>query len=142
MKKPILVCLAVLTGILAAEPPNFQLTDGNIVSKDDPNFTAKTAVSTVIIARLNPKMPAFSRAMPTIPMTKYREVQLAENEKRLPFTVSMFGRPPEQSVTGYVRLSDNAIFIFRPEKKDYISSTLDPRFAPEKEIKVDPKKPT
>ena len=41
----------------------------------------------------------------------------------------------EAVVTGYVRISDNAIFISRPEKKDHIRSTLDPRFAsPEKPI--------
>jgi hypothetical protein len=141
MRTPILICLAALTGIFAAEPPSFQLTNGNIISKDDPNFSAKTAVSTVIIARLNPPRPSFSRAMPTIPTTSYEEVQLADNEKRLPFTVKMMFGPPEQSVTGYVRLSDNVIFIFRPEKKDYIRSTLDPRFAPKKEIRVDPEKP-
>ena len=56
-----------------------------------------------------------------------------DGEERLPFTVTMLGK--EAVVTGYVRISDNAIFISRPEKKDHIRSTLDPRFAsPEKPI--------
>lgn len=53
---------------------------------------------------------------------------MVAGEERLPFTVAMRGR--EAEVSGYVRVSDNAIFISRPEKKDHIRSTLDPRFAP------------
>jgi hypothetical protein len=44
------------------------------------------------------------------------------------------------SVTGYVRIAANAIFLSRPEKKDYIRSTLDPRFAPQREIRTEPQK--
>ena len=47
----------------------------------------------------------------------------------------------EAAVTGYVRIADNAIFLFRPEKKDHIRSTLDPRFAPPKEVRIEPEKP-
>jgi len=148
MKKKTLLCLAALTGILAAEPGVIQLLDQGIlpnagpVSKPDPNATAKAVVMSNIVARLQPTVPRFSRMITPTPFASYGEVQLADNEKRLPFSISMVGAPPEQSVSGYVRLSDNAIFIFRPGKKDYIRSTQDPRFAPEKEIKVDPKKPT
>jgi hypothetical protein len=45
------------------------------------------------------------------------------------------------SVTGYVRIAANAIFLSRPEKKDYIRSTLDPRFAPPKAVTIEPEKP-
>ena len=71
-------------------------------------------------------MPPFSRATMSYP--SYRAVELVDGEERLPFTVKMLGS--RDSVTGYVRIADNAIFLFRPEKKDHIRSTLDPRFAP------------
>lgn len=76
--------------------------------------------------------------MPVLP--SYQVVERVENEERMPFTVSI--QRPSSSLSGYVRLSDNAIFIFRPETKDYIPSTLDPRFAPPKEIRIEPVKPT
>lgn len=130
MKKPTLLCLAVITGILAAEP----------VSKPDQLASAHAAVATQISARLSPpSLPPFSRAMPRRPIPIYQAVELVDNEKRLPFTIAMGGR--QASVSGYVRLSDDAIFIFRPEKKDHIRSTLDPRFAPKEEPRPDPKKP-
>ncbi len=50
--------------------------------------------------------------------------------------MQMLGKGAE--VTGYARIADNAIFISRPEKKDHIRSTLDPRFAPPKEIRTEP----
>lgn len=71
--------------------------------------------------------------------TADRVVELVDGEERLPFTVTMLGK--EAAVTGYVRIADNAIFLFRPEKKDHIRSTLDPRFAPPKEVRIEPEKP-
>jgi hypothetical protein len=53
--------------------------------------------------------------------------------------MQMLGKGAE--VTGYVRIAANAIFISRPEKKDHIRSTLDPRFAPQREAVIIPKKP-
>ena len=47
----------------------------------------------------------------------------------------------EAAVTGYVRIADNAIFLFRPEKKDHIRSTLDPRFAPPVKMAVEREDP-
>jgi hypothetical protein len=48
--------------------------------------------------------------------------------------MQMLGKGAE--VTGYARIADNAIFISRPEKKDHIRSTLDPRFAPQREAVI------
>lgn len=147
MKTTTLLCLAGLTGILAAEQSEIRLIEPSIFpnpsagAKLDPYAAAKAVVSTEIIARLQPTMQPFSRAIAPMPYPTYTEVQLAENEKRLPFFVSMRGGRKEEIASGYVRLSDNAIFIFRPDKKDYIRSTLDPRFAPAKVDKVIPKTP-
>lgn len=75
-----------------------------------------------------------------IPIPSYRAVELVDGEERLPFTVAMLGS--RDTITGYVRIADNAIFISRPEKKDHIRSTLDPRFAPVTKIVALPEDPT
>jgi len=140
MKTKILPCLAALTGLLSAEPRLVQAPiDLNLapVSNPEPNASARMAVMTQIVARLQPaSMPPFSRA--TISYPRYRAVELVDGEERLPFTVKMLGS--RDSVTGYVRIADNAIFLSRPEKKDHIRSTLDPRFAPQREIRTEPQK--
>ncbi len=140
MKTKVLPCLVALTGLLTAEP--VRIIDLNVigVSNTEPNAPARTAVMAQIVARLQPaSMPPFSRAVVVTPYPSYRAVELVDGEERLPFTVQMLGKGEE--VTGYVRIADNAIFIFRPEKKDHIRSTQDPRFAPPKEIRIVPEKP-
>lgn len=140
MKTKVLPCLAALTGLLTAEP--VRIIDLNVigVSNTEPNAPARTAVMTQIVARLQPPPTAvFSRAISISPYPSYRAVELVDGEERLSFTVTMLGKGSE--VTGYVRIADNAIFIFRPEKKDHIRSTLDPRFAPPKELRIEPEKP-
>lgn len=74
------------------------------------------------------------------PYPSFRAVELVDGEERLPFTVQMLGS--RDNVTGYVRIADNAIFISRPETKDHIRSTLDPRFAPVTKIVALPEDPT
>jgi hypothetical protein len=141
MKTKILPCLAALTGLLSAEPRLVQAPiDLNLVpvSNPEPNAPARMAVMTQIVARLQPaSMPPFSRA--TISHPHYRAVELVDGEERLPFTVQML--ESRVTVTGYVRIADNAIFIFRPEKKDHIRSTLDPRFAPPVKIAAEREDP-
>lgn len=138
--KPTLVCLAIVSGLLAAEPLTLQPPGSAAVAKPDATDSARMAVQATIVSRLQPSYPRFSRAMTMPALPLYQVVERVENEDRLPFTVST-GRA-KLSVSGYVRLMDNAIFIFRPETKDYIPSTLDPRFTPAKEIKIEPVKPT
>ena len=143
MKTKILPCLAALTGLLSAEPRLVQAPiDLNLApaSNPEPNAPARMAVMTQIVARLQPAaLPPFSRAIAVTPYPNFRAVELVDGEERLPFTVQMLGS--RDSVSGYVRIADNAIFLFRPEKKDHIRSTLDPRFAPPKEIRIEPEKP-
>ena len=143
MKTTVLPCLAALTGLLAAEPLriiDLAQLENEPVSSTEPNAPARMAVMTQIVARLrSPKMPPFSRAMPVTPLPSFRPVELVDKEERLPFTVSMMGRGAE--ITGYVRIADNAIFIHRPETKDHIRSTLDPRFAPPGKTRTEPQDP-
>jgi hypothetical protein len=144
MKNTILPCIAALTGLLSAEPrPIIDLTqipNAGLVSNTEPNAPARMAVMTQIVARLQPPaIPPFSRAVVVTPYPSFRPVELVDGEERLPFMVTMMGRGAE--VSGYVRVSDNAIFIHRPDKKDHILSTQDPRFAPAKEVVVNPQKP-
>lgn len=139
MKTQTLYCLAVLTSVLAAEPYT-QVPNNAPAPKVGTLAGAQAAVQSQIVSRLQPHYPPFSRALPMPAVAGYQIVQRVENEERLPFTVSI--SRSLLSVSGYVRLSDNAIFIFRPETKDYISSVQDPRFAPVKEIQMQPVKPT
>ena len=138
--KPTLFCLAIVTGLLAADPLFVQIPNSGPVSKPEPLNAAQMAVQTTIVSRLQPSYPKFSRAMPMPAIPSYQVVERVGNEDRLPFTVSI--RWPQLSVSGYVRISDNAIFIFRPETKDYIPSMLDPRFGPAKEVRIEPVKST
>jgi hypothetical protein len=144
MKTTVLPCLAALTSLLAAEPrpmiDRTQIPNAGLVSNPEPNAPARMAVMTQIVARLQPPaMPPFSRAVVVTPHPSFRPVELVDGEERLPFMVTMRGRGAE--VSGYVRVSDNAIFIRRPEKKDHIRSTLDPRFAPPEKAVAKPKDP-
>lgn len=138
--KPTLVYLAIVSTLLAAEPLTIQPPGSVPVSKPDVLDAARMAVQTTIVSRLQPSYHTFSRASPMPALPFYQIVERFENEDRLPFTVSI-GRS-KLSVSGYVRLMDNAIFIFRPETKTYIPSSLDSRFAPAQEIKNVSVKPT
>jgi hypothetical protein len=131
MKPPTLVCLTLLTGLLAAEPIIPPVLNQVPMSAPVPYPSARMAVETEIVARLRPSLPAFSRVSPPVVMPSYQQLVKVGDEERLPFTISISNHfKPQSSVTGYVRVSDNAIFIYRPEKTDHIRSTLDPRFAP------------
>ncbi len=137
MKKPTLVCLILVTGLLAAEPLIPPILNQVPTSIPVPHAMARMAVETEIVSRLRPSLPSFSRVSPPIVMPSYQQLVKVGDEERLPFSISISNHFQSQSgVSGYVRLSDNAIFIYRPEKTDHIRSTLDPRFAPVKGTKV------
>lgn len=143
MKKPALVCLILVTGLLAAEPLIPPILNQVPMSAPVPHATARMAVETEIVSRLRPSLPAFSRVSPPIVMPSYQQLVKVGDEERLPFTISISNHfKPQSGVSGYVRVSDNAIFIYRPEKTDHIRSTLDPRFAPVKGTRVEADKQT
>lgn len=103
---------------------------------------ARKAVQTVIIPRLDRSVPPFSRVRPPQPSARFHKLILAEAEKRLPFEIlePQFSRiqlgtepaQPKVMVSGYVRLSDKAIFVFDTKTQKHVRSDLDPRFAPQK----------
>lgn len=137
MKRSILSCLAIITVLVAAEPAlNVVPTNQPIA---DPVAEARNAVQWQIAMRLQPKYPPFSRAIMTTVIPQFLAVEEVEKEKRLPFLINATRGVPE--VKGYVRLSDNAIFLYRPDTKDYIPSTQDPRFGPPPSLKVEVVKP-
>ncbi|OYU59368.1 MAG: hypothetical protein CFE30_25890 [Bradyrhizobium sp. PARBB1] len=137
MKPPTLVCLTLITGLLAAEPIIPPVLNQVPTSVPVPYPSARMAVETEVVARLRPSLPSFSRVSPPVVMPNYQQLVKVRDEERLPFTISISNHFGQQSgVTGYVRVSDNAIFIYRPEKTDHIRSTLDPRFAPVKGTRI------
>ena len=139
MKPQTLVCLTLITGLMAAEPvaplvaPSGVPPVLNLPAPPVPHAAACALVETEIVSRLRPTLPPFSRVSPPMVIPSYQQLVKVGNEERLPFTISISNHFQQQdSVSGYVRLSDNAIFIYRPDKTDHIRSTLDPRFAPVK----------
>ncbi len=143
MKTPTLVCMTLITGLLAAEPLIPPILNQVPTSVPVPHPAARMAVETEIVARLRPSLPSFSRVSPPVVMPNYQQLVKVGDEERLPFTISISNHFVQQSsVTGYVRVSDNAIFIYRPEMTDHVRSTLDPRFAPVKGMSTQPDKQT
>ena len=109
-------------------------------TKPGPDPQARQAVQTQIVARLHRSVPPFSRVMPPMPEARYHDLILADGEKRLPFEVleprrirTLPGTAPAGRavmVSGYVRLSDQAIFVFDTKTRKHIPAAKDPRFAP------------
>jgi len=106
-------------------------------SKPAPPADARLVVQTQIVARLRSSFPPFSRVAPPQPEALYHDLILADGEQRLPFEVrepralrTSLEPGPSILVSGYVRLSDKAVFIFDPKTQKHIPATLDPRFAP------------
>jgi hypothetical protein len=136
MKRSILSCLAIIS-VVAAEP-TIKVTPSN-QPITDPVATARSMVQWHVAMRLRPEYPPFSRAIAPIVTPQFLAVEEVEKETRLPFLINATRGVPE--VKGYVRLSDQAIFIYRPDTKDYIPSTLDPRFGPPPSLKIRVEKP-
>ena len=131
MKRIILVKLAIISALVAAEPLTLKQLE-----EIDPSAKARAAVYNEISYPLRPKYAPFSRAIAMPPPAQFLAVEEVNQEKRLPFLINA-GRDHAE-IKGYVRLSDNAIFLYRPETKDYVPSSQDPRLKrePEPIIKV------
>lgn len=136
MKRSILSCLAIIT-VVAAEPTINVLPANQPIT--DPIVAARSAVQWQIANRLRSEYPPFSRAVAPMVIPQFLAVEEVENEKRLPFLISAARGVTE--MRGYVRLSDRTIFLYRPDTKDYIPSTQDPRFAPAPAPKIEVEKP-
>ena len=129
MKTNILSILTITAALVAAAPDSQE--------KQDPLEAAKRAVEIEIVARVvaaNPQKwsrPSFSRVQMTRkPRATYQAPLLADGEERLPFSLPLEPHGKNSSIlTGYVRLSDQRIFLLDPATKMYRAAQEDPRFA-------------
>ena len=119
-----------------AEPVNVPLpslivpVDPNSANNpSDPHSQAKFAVQQEVVAKLMPRRHRFSRAAPRFPSPSFQPPLLVEGEKRLPFKVVDRFSQESSLAAGYVRLSDNAIFIVDPSSGKHRPIHEDPRFA-------------
>lgn len=122
-KSTIIIALvaAAAAGLLHAEPPR------PLPAEDQ----AKLKVQSEILAKISPQAVLFSRAAP-MPRENLRfEPQiLVENESRLPFAVvPVFPAKPKTPpiLQGYVRMSDQAIFLIDTSTGQHVPAAQHPR---------------
>lgn len=126
MKKTssILVLIAAAT-LLHAAPPQPQAS---------PEDLAKRKVATEIYAKVNKQSSPFSRSdLGPSHQLEFQPQMLVEKEARLPFTIVRSRlRDPKATaeIQGYVRLSDQAVFLLDPQTGQHRPASEDPRFAP------------
>lgn len=112
-----------------------------------PEDQAMRKVNAEILTKVSPPVQPFSRVAPVNRHVLEFQPQLAvEGESRLPFAIKP--RPDDKQTSppalleGYVRLSDQEIFLYVAETKAYVPRSQHPRFAPKPPAKVDPQRPT
>lgn len=108
---------------------------------------ARRKVNLEILAQVSPPERPFSRTSRVQRhLLEFQPQQLVSGEARLPFVIKP--RPDGKEVAppvlleGYVRLSDQQIFLFVEETKAYVPASQHPRFAPKPPMKADPPRPT
>ena len=127
--------LAVAT-LLHAAPPADPLPPAEL---------AKQKVSVEIFQKVSPPARPFSRVMPVPGHTlEFQPELLVQGEARLPFTI----RPRQTgkevmpvALEGFVRLADQAIFLYNAETKSHVPASEHPRFAPKPPLILVPAKP-
>ena len=127
--------LAVAT-LLHAAPPADPLPPAEL---------AKQKVSVEIFQKVSPPARPFSRVMPVPGHTlEFQPELLVQGEARLPFTI----RPRQTgkevmpvALEGFVRLGDQAIFLYNAETKSHVPASEHPRFAPKPPLILVPAKP-
>ena len=136
-----ILTLIAITALLHAAPPQAPASTAEDL--------AKRKVALEIHTKVNTISGRFSRAMPTPShQLEFQPPMLVKEESRLPFTISRSRGPkatPE--LQGYVRLSDQAVFLLDPKTGNYRPAREDPRFAPPPQQqdlplpKIEPAKP-
>lgn len=132
-KSSILLLIAVTT-LLHAAPPQPQAS---------PEDQAKRKVATEIYTKVNTYSGRFSRIgpMPSHQL-EFQAPTLVNEENRLPFTITPSRNPKvSPQLQGYVRLSDQEIFLLDPKTGSHRPACEDPRFAPPLPPKIEPAKP-
>ena len=100
-------------------------------------------VSAEIFSKVNIYSGRFSRVGP-IPSHRleFQPQMLVKEENRLPFTITpVRNQKVMPQLQGYIRLSDQQIFLLDLKTGNYRPATEDPRFAPSPPPKVVPSKP-
>lgn len=149
MKHRILILLPV-TAIALAEPTLNDPRSYNSTkvpqskapsqpTKTDPHAKAKAAVLEQVAFKLETRHGRFSRAAPRSPSPSYSPELLVDGEKRLPFKVADRFSRKSVLAQGYVRLSDQQIFILDPLTGKHRAVHEDPRFAPKTPTTTKPK---
>jgi hypothetical protein len=135
----ILVLIAATTLLHAAPQP----------AQASPEDLAKQKVATEIYAKVSSRSVAFSRAdLGPSHQLQFQPQMLVKEESRLPFAISRSRGPKgEPELQGYVRLSDQAIFLLDPKTGQHRLASEDPRFTPTQQqrelpfLKIEPSKP-
>ena len=129
-----ILVLALITTLLHAAPPQ---------AEGSPEDQAKRKVSLEIYSKVSTTSGRFSRAMPMPShQLEFQPQMLVKEESRLPFTIAPVRNPKiSPQLQGYVRLSDQQIFLLDPKTGSYRPATEDPRFAPPQPPKILPSKP-
>lgn len=127
--------LAVAT-LLHAAPPADPLPPAEL---------AKQKVNVEIFHKVSPPARPFSRVMP-VPShhLEFQPELLVDGEARLPFTIRPRQTGKEAmpvTLEGYVRLGDQAIYLYNAETKSHVPASEHPRFAPKPPLIVIPAKP-
>ena len=126
--------LLAVTALLQAAPTEI---------RPSPEDQAKMKVSSEIYSKVNTYGNRFSRMGPAPShRLEFQAPTLVKEENRLPFTITP-GRNPKVSpqVQGYIRVSDQQIFLLDPKTGNYRPASKDPRFAPSLPPKVIPSTP-
>lgn len=128
---PSLAALVAVT-LLQASPPAVPVP---------PVELAKQKVNVEIYAKVSPPARPFSRVGPvSLDTLEFQPELLVDGEARLPFAIRprLLGIRPAQetknvppaTLEGYVRLTDQQIFLFDPAVKRHVPASEHPRFAP------------
>lgn len=140
MKTKTTVLIPSIAALLALVPLS-QAADA-----PSPTTVAMAKVNAEIFEKTSPRAQPFSRVAP-IPRERLEfEPQLVtDGETRLPFAIKSnrtVKGEPAVVLAGYVRLSDQAIFLLVPETKAYVPAAQHPRFAPKPAAQPEPVRPT
>ncbi|MEK7951037.1 hypothetical protein [Luteolibacter soli] len=135
-----ILALVAVTTLLHAAPPQAQPT---------PEDLAKGKVAVEIYGKVNSMSGRFSRVGPiNSHQLEFQAPMFVKEEKRLPFTITPVRNPKVAvQLQGYIRLSDQEIFLLDQKTGQYLPAREDPRFAPpqqQRELplpKIEPAKP-
>lgn len=130
----ILAATAVMALLHAAPPEGAPLS---------PEALAKQKVAIEIFTKMSPVMRPFSRVRPVPTHSlEFQPLQLVNGESRLPFVIAPRGVADKTSPTqGYVRLSDQQIFLLDSKTGNYQPTPNPPQIAPQPPVTVAPANP-